>query len=184
MSVLLSSVYAVAEPIDPAASAETKALFNHLKRVSEERVLFGHQHTTCYGIGWNGDSDRSDVKTMTGSFPAVYGWDMGHTGTENMDRLIIEAFERGGINTISWHMENLSTGKSCKDVKSGSVANVLPGGKDHDRLLAELDRFAESWSPQWGGAGVWKLKMPPRARAAIEVAAVETTLTTLFTFVA
>ena len=133
--------------VDPDATSETKALFHNLKRIGDERVLFGHQHTTCYGIGWKGgDTNRSDVKTLTGSHPAVYGWDMGHTGTDNMDRLIIDAFERGGINTISWHMGNLATGKGSKDVVEESVLNVLPGGKHHDRLKRTLDEFSQySW---------------------------------------
>src|SRR5210317_1975455 len=97
--------------VDPDATPETKALFHNLQEFSEQQVMFGHQHTTCYGIGWEGgDSNRSDVKTLTGTHAAVYGWDMGHTGTDHMDQLIIDAFERGGINTISWHMGNLATG--------------------------------------------------------------------------
>ncbi|MCF7848655.1 MAG: glycoside hydrolase family 26 protein [Kiritimatiellales bacterium] len=143
VAALSLSAFAETEMVDPDATPETKALFENLKRTSDKRVLFGHQHATCYGIGWEGgDTNRSDVKTLTGSHPAVYGWDMGHTGTERMDRLIIEAFERGGINTISWHMENLATGKGAKDVKMGSVAALLPGGKHHGRLRKELDGFA------------------------------------------
>ena len=133
-----------ASMVDPDATKETRALFENLLRFSDQKLMFGHQHTTCYGIGWaGGDTDRSDVKTLVGSHAAVYGWDMGHTGTDRMDRLIIDAFERGGVNTISWHMENLVTGGKYNDAQPGSVAAVLPGGRFHQKLKRELDIFAD-----------------------------------------
>ena len=67
--------------VDENATAETKALFKNLAKLSEKQILFGHQHATEYGHGWNGDKDRSDVKSVTGSHPAVIGVDLlGFTG--------------------------------------------------------------------------------------------------------
>src|SRR3954469_22623795 len=67
--------------VDRHATAETKALFDNLMQLSKEHTLFGHQHATEYGHGWSGDSDRSDVKSVTGSHPAVIGVDFsGFTG--------------------------------------------------------------------------------------------------------
>src|SRR6188768_1482524 len=67
--------------IDKKATKETRALFNNLKRLSAEHSLFGHQHATEYGHGWSGGADRSDVKSVTGSHPAVIGVDFsGFTG--------------------------------------------------------------------------------------------------------
>ena len=39
-------------------------------------MLFGHQHATEYGHGWSGDKNRSDVKSVVGSHPAVIGVDL------------------------------------------------------------------------------------------------------------
>src|SRR5690349_1555570 len=61
--------------IDKKATAETKALFYNLDRLAATGILFGHQHATEYGHGWNGDADRSDVKSVTGAHPAVIGVD-------------------------------------------------------------------------------------------------------------
>jgi len=36
--------------VDPAATPETRALNGALLRIMGEGMLFGHQHTTCYGI--------------------------------------------------------------------------------------------------------------------------------------
>src|SRR5690606_15571054 len=67
--------------IDERATPETKALFYNLHRLSKTNILFGHQHATEYGHGWYGDTDRSDVKSVTGSHPAVIGVDfMGLSG--------------------------------------------------------------------------------------------------------
>ena len=63
--------------IDKQATAETKALFKNLKKLSKQYTLFGHQHATEYGHGWEGGENRSDVKSVTGSHPAVIGIDIG-----------------------------------------------------------------------------------------------------------
>ena len=64
------------QPIDKHATKETKALFRNLKKLSRKHTLFGHQHATEYGHGWAGEADRSDVKSVTGSHPAVIGVDL------------------------------------------------------------------------------------------------------------
>ena len=61
--------------IDANATKETKALYYNLGKLSERHILFGHQHATEYGHGWQGENDRSDVKSVTGSHPAVIGVD-------------------------------------------------------------------------------------------------------------
>ncbi|MEM1222176.1 MAG: glycosyl hydrolase [Verrucomicrobiota bacterium] len=141
---LFTAISALAGLIDPNATPETVELFERMKAIPENRILFGQQHATCYGIGWeNTDGTRSDVKTLTGSHPAVYGWDMGHFGTNDDRQLLIEAHERGAINTISWHMDNLLTGEKSWSGGEGVLAAHLPGGKAHDKLKEKLDWFAE-----------------------------------------
>ena len=77
--LLCSSVVGYAAPrprlIDPKATRETKALYHYLHHLAQKHILFGHQHATEYGHGWSGDPDRSDVKSVTGSHPAVIGVD-------------------------------------------------------------------------------------------------------------
>ncbi len=52
--------------IDSKATRETKRLFNNLKQVSGNYILFEYQQATEYLHGWLDDSDQSDVKSMTG----------------------------------------------------------------------------------------------------------------------
>lgn len=140
--------------VDKEATPETQMLFLLLRRLAETKMLFGHQDSTAYGIGWSGGREKSDVKEVTGSFPAVHGWDIGRLGAEkNLDRvdfnrmkqLIKDAHARGGINTISWHMDNPVTGRRYLDrsARTNNVSNVIPGGSHHEHLKRKLDAFAE-----------------------------------------
>lgn len=142
------------EMVDRNATKETRALYANMVEMQGRSVMFGHQDDTSYGIGWMDDSGQSDVRKVTGDYPAVYGWDMGHieTGSElNIDRVpfsqmreqIIQSFERGGVNTLGWHLQNPFTGGSAWDVSSeGVVRSILPGGEKHGLFMQWLDNLA------------------------------------------
>ncbi len=151
-AVLLS---ACCERDGDALTPETERLLRTLREVPQKGYMFGHQDATVYGIGWDGDRDRSDVKSVCGDYPAVCGWEIGHIELGDpvsldsvpFDRIrsaCIEHFERGGINTVSWHLDNPLTGGSSWDTSGGTavVASVLPGGANHQKFLGWLDRLA------------------------------------------
>src|SRR5688572_31187352 len=95
-----------AQPTDKAATPETKNLFNNLRQIARNHTLFGHQHATEYGHGWSGEQDRSDVKSVTGSHPAVIGVDLsGFSGRPEQDieknkaelrKNVADTYNRGG----------------------------------------------------------------------------------------
>jgi len=139
--------------VDSLATEKTVALFTNLRSIRVNKVLFGHQETSAYGVGWinDGIEDKSDVKEVCGDFPAVYGWDLGKIGQAvnndgvsfaRIKSLIKNSFERGGINTISFHQENPVTGTHSWDTTS-AVPHVLPGGSAHAGYLERLDLVAE-----------------------------------------
>src|SRR6188508_1875408 len=76
---LVSSLFSFSQNkmklVDSKATNETQALYRNLHKLSKKHILFGHQHATEYGHGWYGDENRSDVKSVTGSHPAVIGVD-------------------------------------------------------------------------------------------------------------
>lgn len=134
---------------DDQAEPETRALFLQLRRLAKEHILFGHQDTTAYGVGWKAEPDRSDVKSVTGSYPAVYGWDFanvrqpeGEMSRELCRKLVIEAYRHGGVNTFSWHMFNPVTGENFYDT-TPAVAAILPGGDKHAEYRQALDLLAD-----------------------------------------
>lgn len=146
--------YAAPRPklIDPKATKETKALYQNLHKLARRHILFGHQHATEYGHGWNRDPDRSDVKSVSGSHPAVIGVDFsGLSGrspeaigraTELLRQQITNTYNRGGVTTVAWHFSNPvtpQTGFYWKDsVSAPAVPNLLPGGSHHGQYKAIL----------------------------------------------
>jgi mannan endo-1,4-beta-mannosidase len=135
--------------VDSAATRETVILFHNLKILSQNSIIFGHQNSSQYGVLWYGDTLRSDVRDVTGSFPGLYGWDfesiLRKDPAGNDDRipnLVKDAYSRGAVNTFSWHAHNPVTGNSHYDT-SIAVKYILPGGKYFLRYLCSLDTLAE-----------------------------------------
>jgi mannan endo-1,4-beta-mannosidase len=146
--------------IDKKATAETNALYENLGKLSENHTLFGHQHATEYGHGWSGDKGRSDVKSVTGSHPAVIGVDvMGFTGRPadqiektkaDLRQNVIDTYNRGGVITVAWHFSNpVSRGgfNWVDSVSLPAVKYIIPGGEAHEKyksILREIGEWAKS----------------------------------------
>jgi len=146
--------------IDPQATAETRTLFKNLGKLSKSHTLFGHQHATEYGHGWAGDNDRSDVKSVTGSHPAVIGVDlMGFSGRpreaierakEELRKNVSDTYNRGGVTTVAWHFSNPVSKGGFNWVDSLSlpaVKYIIPGGEAHETykgILKEIGEWAKS----------------------------------------
>jgi mannan endo-1,4-beta-mannosidase len=142
--------------IDKHATKETRALYYNLYKLSQKHILFGHQHATEYGHGWSGDADRSDVKSVTGSHPAVIGIDFsGLSGRPDsiiektkvaLRKNIADTYNRGGITTVAWHFSNPASagGFYWKDsVSAPAVKLIIPGGSHHEKYKAILRDIAD-----------------------------------------
>jgi hypothetical protein len=141
-------------PSDRKATAETVNLYNNLKKVMNRGFMIGHQDDLAYGVNWKYESGRSDIKEVTGDYPAVYGWELGHLEIgadvnldsvpfDKMKSFIHEGYHRGGVITISWHGNNPMTGKTAWDPAKGTVASILPGGEKNAVFNEQLDRIAD-----------------------------------------
>ncbi|MBQ0061843.1 MAG: beta-mannosidase [Bacteroidales bacterium] len=144
---------------DPLASSgrtqRTENLLTNLKAYAGKGYLFGHHDDTVYGIGWFGDEDRSDVKTVCGDYPGLITFDLGHLelgDTLNLDSVpfsrirkeTIKQYERGGMISYSWHLDNPLTGGNAWDVSDSTVVeSVLKGGAQHEKFLGWLDKVAD-----------------------------------------
>ena len=142
--------------IDDSATPETKALYQNLAELSGEHALFGHQATLAYGRTWVGDSSRSDVKEVTGSFPSLYGWDVAdflpnprfpNPGFNEQRwnsslEYAKEGLGRGGVLTYAWHMRNPVTEQSFYDT-TRAVHAIIPGGDKHEEYKNTLDLVAD-----------------------------------------
>ena len=153
---------------DSGRTARTEQLLENLKALGDSAVyLFGQHDATVYGIGWEADytndstiHTRSDVKSVCNDFPALLSFDLGHIelGDErNLDGVpfsrirqeIFAHYDRGGMITLSWHLDNpLSGGSSwvadsLRDVETHTVEAILEGGEKHELFLTWLDRVAD-----------------------------------------
>ena len=143
---------------------ETPAQKLHAKlsqSVKDGKILYGHQDDLAYGHAWKVEDweadplDRSDVKAVTGKYPAVMGVELG--GIEMGDKASLDSVdfglirkaaklhaERGGVVTASWHPRNPLTGGDAWDVSSDQVVkSLLEGGELHDL-------FMDTWLPRLG----------------------------------
>jgi mannan endo-1,4-beta-mannosidase len=154
-SIMSFSQKLAVKTIDTNATKETKALYYNLDKLSENNILFGHQHATEYGHGWWGEEDRSDVKSVTGSHPAVIGVDFsGLSGRPDsmiekekisLRKNIAATYNRGGVTTISWHFSNPASGGGFywrDSVSAPAVKLIVPGGSHHEKYKNILRTIA------------------------------------------
>jgi mannan endo-1,4-beta-mannosidase len=164
MGLVWCITFAQKNLIDSKATAETKALYVNLGKLSRDHTLFGHQHATEYGHGWYGDENRSDVKSVVGSHPAVIGVDIsGFSGRppeeirwsrEQVRKNVIDTYNRGGVTTVAWHFSNpLSKGGFywVDSVSVPAVGHLIPGGDAHAQYKEILKDIA-TWSASLKGA--------------------------------
>jgi Beta-mannanase len=152
-------------PADKKATKETVILFQSLFELKNKGVMYGHQDDLMYGYNWWYEKDRSDTKETTGDYSAVAGFELGHIelgGDRSLDSVsfaqiaeqIKVHYKRGGVITISWHLNNPLTMQirdslsswphgTAWDVSSKEVvASILPGGKNHELFNSWLERLA------------------------------------------
>jgi mannan endo-1,4-beta-mannosidase len=149
--------YKKPELVDKLASNSVKELHKKLHLIAEKGFAVGHQDATSYGIGWRHENNstiiKSDVNEVAGDFPAVFGFDIGgieHANEYNLDsvpfndmrKLMIDAYKKGGIITISWHADNPVSGGNAWD-KTPAVANILIGGNQREKYELWIDRVAD-----------------------------------------
>jgi hypothetical protein len=134
---------------------QSNTIIKNLHDINGKGILFGHQDDLAYGIKWSNIEGQSDVKRVTGDYPAIFGWELGGIELEkpnNIDQvpfntittLAVWGHHRGGINTFSWHPF------SAIDSKVGSwtnnvtvVKHLIPGGSHHEAFKGQLDKVAD-----------------------------------------
>ena len=108
------------EEVAMVRTPETEKLLTNLKKTPAQGIMFGHHDDTVYGIGWEGEEGRSDVKE------------------------ILKQYQRGGMVSLSWHARNPKTGGDAWDVSDSTVVkSILPGGENHAKFAGWLGSVAD-----------------------------------------
>ncbi|MGG5485753.1 glycoside hydrolase family 26 protein [Gaetbulibacter sp. PBL-D1] len=138
-------------------SIEAEDLISKLYTISKKGFAIGHQDATSYGLNWKHEDSpeviKSDIKEVSGKLPAVYGFDIGHielNNTHNLDsvsfttmrQLMIDAYKKGGIITVSWHANNPTSSGDSWD-KTPTVSDIIKGGKHHEKYQLWVKRVAD-----------------------------------------
>ena len=130
-------------------------LADRLSQLQQKGYMAGHQDDPFYGLTWEWQWGRSDVRDLVGDYPAVMGFDLGgiEVGDQkNLDSVpfqrireqLVAHVERGGVVTLSWHPRNPLTGGTAWDVKTpGVVKSILPGGAQHAKFQTWLQRVGD-----------------------------------------
>ena len=138
----------------PAKTPEAEALLNNLKSLPQKGYMFGHHDDTAYGIGWEFEEGRSDVQSVCGDYPGIISFDLGHIELGHdvtLDKVpfdkirqeTINQYQRGGMVSFSWHLDNPLTNGDSWDVSNNTVVeSILPGGANHEKFMTWMERLA------------------------------------------
>lgn len=129
-------------------------IIKSLNNIKGKGILFGHQDDLAYGMQWSYVAGESDVKRVTGDYPAIFGWELGgieEARTVNLDSvpfdtmksLAIWGHEQGGINTFSWHPFSPINGINSWHGDSIVVKHLIEGGSHHNEFKTQLDKVAD-----------------------------------------
>ncbi|MEK0313501.1 glycosyl hydrolase [Cohnella sp. 56] len=148
--------------VDADATPATRSLFTYLNDLRGNNILFGQQHATTEGLSADRKADapvgtQSDSLDAVGEYPALFGWDTlslegwekpGVRGDfpksrDNLIDVMRQAYNAGGVLTLSSHMPNFVTGGDFYDLKGNVVSHILPGGDKHAEYNAFLDNIAD-----------------------------------------
>ena len=140
--------------IENESKKNNSALIKELWSVKGKGILFGHQDDLTYGKHWEFVAGESDVKRVTGDYPAVFGFELGglERGDERnidsvpfdfMKKMIILGDSLGGVTTISWHPHNVVNGGNAWNLDTTVVKFILPGGEYHAQFKAQLDKVSD-----------------------------------------
>ncbi len=137
-----------------SCSNTSKEIIQHLKSIKGQGILFGHQDDLAYGIDWKYVKDQSDVKRVSGDYPALFGWELGGIELGNsvnldsvpfdkMKDFAVEVDQMGGINTFSWHPYSVIDTTNSWTTSKQVVKYILPNGNHHSEFLNQLNRVGQ-----------------------------------------
>lgn len=118
----------------------TEHLRSNLQRFSQQGVIIGQEYATLQGVGWRGDSCRSDINSVCNDFPAANAYSLnglerdmkrnadGFTADELRTDILAMA-RRGGLIVCRWQMQKPKDDAEQKQWV-GNIARFLDSLED------------------------------------------------------
>ena len=133
----------------PHRSPVVTNLLNRLQVfLDNDETLIGQYDTYYCGYNWLIDVDdksfiKSDMYDVCGDYPAIFGFDLNGIMQTANKAAAITHFERGGIISVSNHMNNIETGKNAWDRSSKTVVKKILNEKKYKEVFCNiLDNYA------------------------------------------
>jgi len=143
-----------ADPVDPHASPEVRALLKYFYSISGHYTLSGQHNYPNHLSRW---TDR--VYDLTGKYPALFGEDFGFSGGGDKDSIearpaLIAEIERqyrnGAVVTLTWHEVRPTDDEpvTFRDSVEGHLTDfewselLTPGTDLYNRWCAQVDVIA------------------------------------------
>lgn len=165
ISIISFSLCAQTLPSDKQATQETVNLYLNLQKLVKKGILVGHQDDLYRGKGWRAVPGRSDIKELVGEFPAILGSDMGKVELKSKVNFAWQRFDdltwqvqqfyrQGGINTMSWHMNNpVDPSQGVKSVQDSTIYYLFSNPELLKRYDTWIDAAADYLLSLKGDAG-------------------------------
>lgn len=142
-------------PSDKNATKETAELMSTLSSRIEKGIMLGHQDDLMYENKGHDELGISDVKSVCGDYPAIFGWDVGNielgtsfnSDSASLSKLkscINRATKLGGVSALTWFIHNPVAGNESKEMSSNSVVKTILSEKSvRNRFYSYLDNLAD-----------------------------------------
>ncbi len=119
-------------------TVRTEALLRHLTTQAAKGYMVGHEDAILHGMGWSGDSARSDIQSVCGDMPALVAFNIcGLETTRRHNRgavpVAFDAIRRaatdhvgkGGVVSLTWSPDHLDANRRLPEAAADSLAAFL-----------------------------------------------------------
>ena len=133
-------------------TTRTENLKTNIKAYASKGTIVGQLNGTLEGIGWQCDSDRSDIQTICGDRPAAVGYELAgieNAKKQNAEGLAFDAirkdvlknFRRGALVTLTWTAPDYKGSDDMLKQYAKSVATFINSLHDEYEIKAPVVLF-------------------------------------------
>ena len=131
--------------VDSKATPETQALYAQLSATSGNQIWFGQFYPVKLQSWDDPYGKQSQCYQITQKYPFIFSLDYQQDPWRPITSYTSQIkthYSKGGMITVSWHMQNWISGGDAWDTSGAVVTSILPGGSKRTQYLAALDGFA------------------------------------------
>lgn len=133
---------------DKNLTKEARYLYVNFESLQRKALIFGMHDATGYGVGWSGDDNRSDIKSVCGDYPGLFAEDINKVERDwevsRMKYRLTTAYNNGAVISLCWHQYDPDNrgfyAADCNNERI--VSTIIPGGSRHAEYKLKLKKIA------------------------------------------